>query len=59
VIEERASSIGESKELVLLLEWQRPLHVVVVVDELRREERILTVYEPDPARWSRDFRRRR
>jgi hypothetical protein len=47
------------KELVLIVDWQRPLHVVVVIDEIRHEERIVTVYEPDPARWSSDFRRRR
>ena len=35
------------------------LHVVVVVDEAHREERIVTVYEPNPTRWSPDFRRRR
>ena len=47
------------KELVLYLEWSRPLHAVVLVDTKRREERILAVYEPIPALWSPDFRRRR
>ncbi|MBW3615458.1 MAG: hypothetical protein KY439_09155, partial [Actinobacteria bacterium] len=46
------------KELVLLVEWRAPLHVVVVVDDIHREERIVTVYEPSPDRWS-DYRRRR
>jgi hypothetical protein len=59
VIEETVLRAGALKELVLLIEWIRPLHIVVVVDDSRREERIVTVYEPDPARWSRDFRRRR
>jgi len=59
VIEERTLSSEAVKELVLLLEWTRPLHIVVIVDERRREERILTVYEPDRARWSPDFRSRR
>lgn len=48
-----------SKELVLLVEWVRPLHVVIVVDSARQEERLVTVYKPDPARWSPDLRRRR
>ena len=47
------------KELVLLIEWARPLHVVVTVDEIRSEERILTVYEPDADRWDHHYRRRR
>ncbi|MGI8574193.1 MAG: hypothetical protein ACR2MA_02380 [Egibacteraceae bacterium] len=47
------------KELVLLIDWFRPLHVVVIVDDLREEERIVTVYEPDRDRWSTDFRVRK
>ncbi|WP_298802485.1 DUF4258 domain-containing protein [uncultured Pseudokineococcus sp.] len=59
VIEETVLAEEEVKELLLVVDWVRPLHVVVVVDSRRREERIVTVYEPDPARWSPDFRRRR
>lgn len=58
VIEETELPTG-GKELVLTLEWKRPLHTVVVVDDHRAEERIVTVYEPDPERWSADYRRRR
>ena len=47
------------KEVVLTLAWRRPLHVVVIVDEVHQEDRVVTVYEPEPARWSTDFRRRR
>ena len=50
---------GQVKELVLYVEWTRPLHVVVHVDETRAEERIVTVYEPDTVRWTPDFTRRR
>lgn len=62
VVEE--SPLGEEsqsalKELVLYLEWVRPLHVVVVVDEVHCEERLITVYEPSNDRWSDDFRTRR
>ena len=35
VIEETAVSMGQ-KELVLTLAWQRPLHVVVIVDEVHQ-----------------------
>ena len=57
MIEEREVRSG-LKEVVLYVEWARPVHVVVLVDEDHREERVLTVYEPDPARWSPDHRRR-
>lgn len=59
VIEEHELSDGGLKELVLYVEWTRPLHVVVVVDEIRWEERILTVYEPETDKWSYDFWRRK
>jgi hypothetical protein len=59
IIEERSFSAEELKEVVLLLEWVRPLHLVVVVDHRQREERILTLYEPDPERWTPDYRSRR
>jgi hypothetical protein len=59
VIEEATGGLLITKELVLLVEWLRPLHVVVEVDESRRRETLVTVYEPYPAEWSDDFRRRR
>ena len=59
VIEERVLGVTMVKEVILVVEWTRPLHVVVVVDDERAEERVVTIYEPDPARWSPDYRRRR
>jgi len=59
VIEETDLASDRVKEVVLLIEWVRPLHLVVIVDDEREEERILTVYEPDPMRWHPGFRRRR
>ncbi|MCA1696815.1 MAG: hypothetical protein LC749_19960 [Actinobacteria bacterium] len=58
VIEETVVSEG-LKEVVLLLGWTRPLHVVVIVDEVRQEDRVVTVYEPDRTCWSADLRTRR
>ena len=51
--------MGQLKELVMYLDWSRPLHVVVIVDDVHREERLVTVYEPAPDRWSENFRVRR
>ncbi len=45
VIEENILEAGSLKELLLVAEWKRPLHVVVLVDDLRGEERVVTVYE--------------
>jgi len=59
VIEETVIADGQVKELVLYIDWTRPLHVVVHVDQVRNEERIVTVYEPDAVRWAADFSRRR
>ncbi len=59
VIAEAAEGPLETKELVLLLTGPFPLHVVIAVDDARREERLITVYEPDPAVWTADLRRRR
>lgn len=44
---------------MLLVDWTSPLHVVIVVDETRAEEPVVTVYEPDPSEWTADYRRRR
>jgi hypothetical protein len=59
VIEESRLARYSLKELVLTIEWTHPLHVVVVVDPIREEERIVTLYQPNPGLWSSDYRRRR
>jgi hypothetical protein len=52
VIAEAEDGLAELREIVLLVEWLKPLPVVIV-------ERLVTVYEPDPAVWTADYRRRR
>ncbi|MGB6161739.1 MAG: hypothetical protein WCF33_08865 [Pseudonocardiaceae bacterium] len=59
VIAEAEDGPAELREIVLLVEWSRPLHVVTVVDSARQEERLVTVYEPDPSVWTADYRWRR
>ena len=59
VIEATQIGDGTLKELVLYLNWSRPLHLVVVVDDIHEEERLITVYEPSADRWSDDYRTRR
>ncbi len=59
VIADAEESPTEVREIVLVVEWLRPLHVVIAVDSGREEERLVTVYGPDPSIWTGDFRRRR
>lgn len=59
VIAEAIEGPDAIKELILLVNWLRPLHVVIVVDESRQEERLVTVYEPTASEWTLDLRRRR
>ncbi len=59
VIEETVIAGGGLKEVVLSLHWSKPLHVVVVVDEVHDEERLITVYQPSAEFWSDNFRVRR
>jgi hypothetical protein len=45
----------------LVLGWsgRRPLHVLAAEDAASQETVVITVYEPDPGLWERDFKRRR
>ena len=45
----------------LVLGWcrRRPLHVVVADNAKGGETIVVTAYEPDPAQWQPDFKRRR
>ena len=44
----------------LMLGWSsdRPLHVVAAEDVDANRVYVITVYEPDPARWTEDFKER-
>lgn len=45
----------------LMLGWNngRPLHVVAADNPAARETIVITVYEPDPAKWHPDWKTRR
>jgi hypothetical protein len=45
----------------LVLGWPmgRPLHVVAADNRQQGEIIVITVYEPDPALWESDYRRRK
>ena len=45
----------------LILGWSksRPLHVVIADNKEDNKTIVITVYEPDPSRWTADFRSRK
>lgn len=45
----------------LVLSWrnERPLHVVVAENVEEDEWIVITAYEPDPAQWDANFKRRK
>lgn len=59
VIEEYPDDAPYPSKLILGFAGTRPLHVVAADNDKDNETIIITVYEPDPAIWSADFRRRK
>jgi hypothetical protein len=57
-IEDYPDDIPYPSRLILGWSGNRPLHVVAAYNDADEETIVITVYEPDPALWSEDFRRR-
>jgi hypothetical protein len=58
VIEDYPTDTPYPSRLVLGWSGGRPLHVVAADDDANQETIVITVYGPDPAQWSPDFKRR-
>lgn len=58
-IEDYSAEMPEPSQLILGFQGKRPFHVVVSRNQETKEVTIITVYLPDPKKWSRDFKRRR
>ena len=58
-VEEGAGEGPYSGRVVLGWVEGRPVHVVVAENETGNETIVVTVYEPDPGRWTDGFTRRR
>jgi hypothetical protein len=58
-IQEYPDDTPYPSRLVLSYVDGRPLHVVVADNDAAHETIIITVYEPDPAIWESDFRRKK
>ena len=59
VIEDYSSEMPEPSQLVLGFQGKRPFHVVTSENVNANEITIITVYLPDPQKWTKDFRKRR
>jgi hypothetical protein len=59
VIQEYPDDQPYASRLLLGRQGSRPIHVVVADNLDDQETIVITVYEPDPAQWERDFRRKR
>jgi len=59
IVEDYPDDTPYSSRLVLGWHGRRPLHVVVADNTDDRENIVITVYEPDPAEWDADFKRRK
>jgi hypothetical protein len=57
-IEDYPDDIPYPSRLILGWRGRRPLHVVAAYNADDEEIIVITVYDPDPALWSKDFRRR-
>ncbi|MGH7812756.1 MAG: DUF4258 domain-containing protein [Candidatus Binataceae bacterium] len=58
IIETDPEAFPYPSSLILGFLGNMPLHVVVGVDADNKRCYVVTVYEPDPGKWSPDFKRR-
>ena len=59
IVEDYSSEMPEPSRLVLGFQGKRPFHVVTSENMQTNETTIITVYLPEPQKWTKDFRNRR
>ena len=59
VVEEYPGDSPYPSRLILGWSGKRPIHIVAAHHSIENQEIIITVYEPDPAQWEANFKRRR
>ena len=59
IIEDYSSEMPEPSRLILGLQGNRPFHVVTYESTETNITTIITVYIPDPNRWTKDSKNRR
>jgi hypothetical protein len=58
-IEDYSAEMPEPSRLILGFQGKHPFHVVISQTLTTNDVTIITVYIPNPGKWSKDFRRRR
>ena len=58
-IEDYSAEMPEPSRLILDFQGTRPLHIVISENPETSEITIITVYIPDPGKWTKDFASRR
>ena len=59
VIEDYSAEMPEPSRLILGFQGTHPFHMVTSENPETNEVTVITVYIPDPAQWSKDFKGRR
>lgn len=59
IIEDYSAEMPEPGRLVLGFQGKHPFHLVASENPKTNEVTVITVYIPDPEKWSKDFKRRR
>lgn len=59
MIEDYSLEMGMPGRLIWGLQGKRPFHAVISENQERNEITVITVYKPNPDRWSKDFKSRR
>ena len=58
-IEDYSSEMHEPSRLILGFQGKRPIHLVASESPETKEITIITVYIPNPDKWSKDFKSRK
>ena len=58
-IEDYSEEMPGPSRLILGFQGKRPLHIVTSENPETKEITIITVYVPDPRKWTKDFKSRR
>ena len=58
-LEDYSSETQEPTRLILGFQGKRPFHVVITENPKKKEVIVITVYTPDPDKWSKDLKSRR
>ena len=59
MIEDYSFEMEMPSRLILAFQGKRPFHAVISQNQERNEITVITVYNPNPDKWTKDFKSRR